>query len=61
MDYLLQRMMKKEVPLVFGDSAQIEAIRSYERKEEEKMKSCGACNGEGSIICGHCKGTGEAK
>ncbi len=61
MDYLLQRMINKEVPLVFGDQRQIDAIRSYERKEEEKMKQCAACDGEGTIICGHCKGTGEVK
>lgn len=61
MDWMIQQMRERKVPLVFGNTYQIEAIRRYERKEEEKKKQCAACYGEGHIPCGHCNGTGESK
>jgi hypothetical protein len=49
-------------PLVFGDSEQIEKIKSYTAsidRAKEALARCGQCDGEGMIVCPECAGSGE--
>lgn len=48
-------------PLVFGNSAQINAIKEIERAKERAETLCGECTGEGMIECPECEGSGEKK
>lgn len=52
---ILPEILRK--PLVFGDKAQIQALRSL----EEQQKWCEECTGEGQIECPECHGTGEKR
>lgn len=55
----MQDLLSGKVRLEFGNLGQLTAIKRYERDKEAHDKMCKACDGEGSIICERCGGTGE--
>lgn len=52
-----------EGPLKFGDAAQINEIRRYEKELDRSCDPtlCPECTGEGMIECPECLGSGEKK
>lgn len=49
------------VKLVFGNLEQIEAIKAYQKKIEERETNCHVCDGAGEITCPSCNGSGKFK
>lgn len=56
---LIEDMMTGKVKLVFGDPAQVMALKAYEREQEKLARRCGTCDGETEINCEECDGTGK--
>ena len=54
-------LLSGRVRLEFGNAGQLTAIKNYEKRIEEAAKMCSICNGEGSIPCVACDGSGEIK
>ena len=55
----IKDLLSGRVRLRFGDEGQLTAIKIFEKMEEDSAKRCKVCNGEGSIVCDACEGTGE--
>lgn len=55
----IQDLLSRRVRLEFGNLGQITAIRLYEQMTEDAKKRCETCEGEGTVVCGTCNGSGE--
>ena len=57
----IEDLLSGKVRLEFGNAGQLCAIKHYEMKTERELTQCATCEGEGTIVCGICNGTGEKK